>query len=63
LSDEEVKRHAEDKLNDLCFITDTIGGLCTMALGEDAVGVATASTSVMALLLRYHIPLVISPLR
>jgi hypothetical protein len=28
----------KDKLNGLCFITDTAGGLCTMALGVDAVG-------------------------
>jgi hypothetical protein len=37
-SDEEVVRHVDDKLNDLCFTTDTAGGLCTMALGEDTVG-------------------------
>jgi hypothetical protein len=37
-SDEEVERHVEDKLNGLCFFADTAGGLCTMALGEDAVG-------------------------
>jgi hypothetical protein len=36
-SDEEVERHVEDKLNDLCFIVDTTGGLCTMELGEDTV--------------------------
>jgi hypothetical protein len=33
-----AQRHAEDKLNRLCFIIDTIGDLCTMALGDDAVG-------------------------
>jgi hypothetical protein len=38
LSDEETKRRVEVKLNELCFIVDTAGGLCTMALGEDAVG-------------------------
>jgi hypothetical protein len=37
-SDEETERRVEDKLNGLCFITDTAGGFCTMALGEDAVG-------------------------
>lgn len=37
-SDEEVERHVEDKLNGLCFFAGTAGGLCTMALGEDAVG-------------------------
>jgi hypothetical protein len=37
-SDEDTERRAEDKLNRLCFIADTIGGFCTMALGENAVG-------------------------
>jgi hypothetical protein len=37
-SDEETKRRVEDNLNMLCFIADTAGGFCTMALGEDAVG-------------------------
>jgi hypothetical protein len=37
-SDEETDRWDEDKLNGLCFIIDTIGSLCTMALGDDAVG-------------------------
>jgi hypothetical protein len=37
-SDEEFKRRVEDKFNGLCFIADTTGGLCTMALGDDAVG-------------------------
>jgi hypothetical protein len=37
-SDEETERRVEDKLNGLCFIADTTGGFCTMALGEDAVG-------------------------
>eukprot|EP00267_Zea_mays_P043388 XP_020395469.1 uncharacterized protein LOC103629069 [Zea mays] len=37
-SDEEVERHIEDKLNGLYFFADTAGGLCTMALGENAVG-------------------------
>jgi hypothetical protein len=37
-SDEETERRVEDKLNGLCFIADTAGGFCTMALGEDAVG-------------------------
>jgi hypothetical protein len=37
LSDEETERRVEDKLNKLCFIADTAGGFCTMALGEDAV--------------------------
>jgi hypothetical protein len=34
-SDEETERRVGDKLNGLCFITDTVGGFCTMALGED----------------------------
>jgi hypothetical protein len=37
-SDEDTERRVEDKLNGLCFIADTTGGFCTMALGEDAVG-------------------------
>jgi hypothetical protein len=37
-SDEETKRRVEDKLNRLCFIADTAGGFCTMALGEDVDG-------------------------
>jgi hypothetical protein len=37
LSDEETERRVKDKLNWLSFIADTAGGLCTMALGEDAV--------------------------
>jgi hypothetical protein len=37
-SDEELERHVEDKLNGMCFIVDTVGGLCTMALGDDVVG-------------------------
>jgi hypothetical protein len=36
-SDEKTERQVDDKLNGLCFITDPAGGLCTMALGEDAV--------------------------
>jgi hypothetical protein len=32
-SDEETERRVEDKLNWLCFIADTVGGFCTMALG------------------------------
>jgi hypothetical protein len=36
-SDKELERCVEDKLNGMCFITNTIGGLCNMALGEDAV--------------------------
>jgi hypothetical protein len=36
-SDKETERQVEDKLNGLCFITDTAGGFCTMALGKDAV--------------------------
>jgi hypothetical protein len=38
LSDDETERRVEDKLNRLCFIIDTTRGLCTMALGDDAVG-------------------------
>ena len=38
LSDEETDRRVEDKLNGLCFIADTAGGLCTMALGDEAAG-------------------------
>ena len=37
-SNEKLERHIEHKLNGLCFITNTVGGLCTMALGDDAVG-------------------------
>jgi hypothetical protein len=37
-SDEELERRFEEKLNGLCFIADTAGGLYTMALGDDAVG-------------------------
>jgi hypothetical protein len=37
-SSEELERRIEDKLNRLCFITDTIGGLCTITLGDDGVG-------------------------
>jgi hypothetical protein len=37
-SDEETDRRVEDKLNRLCFIAYTTGGLCTMALGNEAVG-------------------------
>jgi hypothetical protein len=37
LSDEDFERHIEDKLNGMCFIVDTVGGLCTMALSEDVV--------------------------
>jgi hypothetical protein len=36
-SDEETDRKVEDKLNGLCFITDTVGSLCTMDIGDDAV--------------------------
>jgi hypothetical protein len=36
-SDEETKRQVKDKVNEMCFITDTAGDLCNMALGEDAV--------------------------
>jgi hypothetical protein len=39
LSDEELKRHVYDKLNGLCFIADTARGLCTMALGDDAMDI------------------------
>ena len=38
LSNEELKRQIEDKLNGPCFLADTAGGLCTMALAEDVVG-------------------------
>jgi hypothetical protein len=34
----EPERCIEEKLNELCFIADTVGGLNTMALGEDEVG-------------------------
>jgi hypothetical protein len=37
-SDKNIERQVKDKLNRLCFIDNTIGGLCTMALGYDAVG-------------------------
>jgi hypothetical protein len=62
-SNEETERWVEDKLNGLCFFTDIVGGLCTMALGDDTVGAATGRTSATTLLLRYHIPPMISPLR
>jgi hypothetical protein len=38
LSNEELERQIEDKLNGPCFLADTAGGLCTMALAEDVVG-------------------------
>jgi NurA-like 5'-3' nuclease len=38
LSYKETERWVEDKLNGLRFLVDTTRGLCTMALGEDAVG-------------------------
>jgi ferredoxin len=44
-SDEETERRVEDKLNGMCFIADTAGGFCTMALGEDVVGASDDSTS------------------
>jgi hypothetical protein len=37
-SDEDLERHVEDKINKLCFIADTVEGLCTLALGDDAGG-------------------------
>jgi hypothetical protein len=43
-SDEETERRVEDKLNGLCFVPDTAGGFCTMALGEDAVGTSDDTT-------------------
>jgi hypothetical protein len=45
LSDEEIERRVEDKLNGLCFIADTTGGFCTMALGEDTVSTGDDTTS------------------
>jgi hypothetical protein len=44
-SDEETERRVEYKLNELCFITDTAGVFCTMALGEDAVSIGDDTTS------------------
>jgi hypothetical protein len=38
LSGEELKRQFQDKLNRLCFFTNTTGRLCTMALGKDTMG-------------------------
>jgi hypothetical protein len=38
LSDGELDKQVEDKINRLCFFADTVGGLYTMALHEDAVG-------------------------
>jgi hypothetical protein len=38
LSGEEPERRVEDKLNELCFITNTTRGLCTMALSHETVG-------------------------
>jgi hypothetical protein len=35
-SDEELKRRIEDKLNGLCILPDTIEGLCTTTLVDDA---------------------------
>jgi hypothetical protein len=40
LSDKELNRWVEDKLNGMFLFDDTIGGLCTMALGEYMVGVS-----------------------
>jgi hypothetical protein len=37
-SSEETDRRVEDKLNELCFITNTTCILCSLALGDDAVG-------------------------
>jgi hypothetical protein len=37
LSGEEPERRVEDKLNELCFITNTTRGLCTMALSHETV--------------------------
>jgi hypothetical protein len=37
-SDKETHWWAKDKLNELCFLTDTAGGLCTMTLGDDVMG-------------------------
>jgi hypothetical protein len=37
-SDEETNRQVEEKLNELFFLTDTTGSLCTMELGDDVVG-------------------------
>jgi hypothetical protein len=37
-SDEETNRRVEDKINELCFLVDTVGGLCTIALSDDVVG-------------------------
>jgi hypothetical protein len=37
-SDEGTNRRVEDMLNVLCFLADTRGDLCTMALGDDAMG-------------------------
>jgi hypothetical protein len=34
----KLERWVEDKLNGLCFLNNTIGGLCTSALGDDTVG-------------------------
>jgi hypothetical protein len=36
-NDDEHERWVKDKLNILSFLTDILGGLCTMALGEDMV--------------------------
>jgi hypothetical protein len=36
-SDEVLERRVEDKLNGLCFLTNTVGGLYTMEHGEDMV--------------------------
>jgi hypothetical protein len=39
LSDEESNWRVKDKLNRLCFLTNTTGGLCTMVLGDDVMDV------------------------
>jgi hypothetical protein len=37
-SDEETNRRVKDKLNELFFLVNTADNLCTMVLGDDAVG-------------------------
>jgi hypothetical protein len=44
-SNENLERRVEDKLNELCFLTDTTRGLYTMTFGEDEVDNGNKDTS------------------
>jgi hypothetical protein len=54
MSDDKLKRHVEDKLSELCFFANVVGGLYILALGEDVVSdddkdINNGSTSVLSL--------------